>query len=276
MSTPRPAVPIFDYTDYRRFLADSYRVRKQADRRFSHRAIAKAVRAGSAGWFADIVKGRTNLSGNHMVALARLLELKPAESEYFEILVRFDQAGSVDEKNLYFRRLAALKGVKSELVGADRFEYYSEWYHGVIRELLFFHDFRGDFAALGRKLHPAIGAAEARRSIQLLTSLGFIRKEASGGYRPVETTLQKDPAFKALHLANYLKAQAALGMDSLERFPKEERDISSMTLSLSESAFQRAKEEIRALRQRLLALTEEDGSPEKVYQCNFHMFPATR
>jgi uncharacterized protein (TIGR02147 family) len=273
-----PAVPvdIFAFVNYRLFLDAYYRARKAVDPRYSHRFIAAHVRTGSAGWFSDIVKGRANLNGSHVVALVGLMRLDRREADYFETLVRFDQAGSVDEKNLHYRRLLSLKGVKPELVGKERFEFYSEWYHAVIRELLFFHDFRGDFGALAKRLNPSISAPEARRSIRLLESLGFIRRNAQGGYKPTSEFLKKDPAFKALHLANYMKANITLGLASLEAVPKEERDISTMTLSLSEEGFAKAKEEIRALRDRLLALTEADAAPSKVIQFNFHAFPVTK
>lgn len=272
----RISMNIFDFVDYRVFLDLAYKEQKTLNPSFSHRFIASRMGAGSAGWFADLVKGRINLSGNHMVALAKLFGLGSAEREYFEALVLFDQAGSTDEKNVRYRKLLSLKGVKPDLVGQDRFEFYSEWHHAVIRELLFFHDFRGNYAALAKKLQPTIGIQDAKRSIRLLESLGFIRKTAGGGFKPTQATLKKDPAFKALNFANYVKANIDLGAESLESFTKDERDISTMTLSLSAGAYQRAKEEIRALRERLLALTETDESPERVYQFNFHAFPVTR
>lgn len=271
-----PTVDLFEYVEYRRFLDNYCRRRKAFDPKFSHRFIATQVRAGSAGWFADIVKGRANLSGTHLVALVRLMKLSEPEAEYFETLVRFDQAGSSDEKNIHYKRLLSLKGVKPELVGKERFEFYREWYHSAIRELLFFHDFRGDYSALGKKLQPAIGVAEARKSVRLLESLGFIHKEAAGRYRPASATLKKDPAFKALHFANLMKSNMTLGMESLDSFSKEERDISGVTLSLSADGFKKAKEEIRALRERLVAMTESDGNPDRVYQFNFHAFPVTK
>jgi uncharacterized protein (TIGR02147 family) len=267
---------IFEYSEYRRFLEDYYRSRKAADPKFSQRYIASQVKASSTGWFADIVKGRVNLSGSHMVPLIRVLKLADPEAEYFETLVRVDQAGSVDEKNLNYRRLLSLKGVKPELVGKERFEFYSHWYHGAIRELLFFFDFRGDYGALARKLQPPISIPEAKRSIRLLESLGFIHREASGRFRPKDATLKKDPAFKALHFANLMKSNMILGIESLDTFSREERDISGVTLSLSKDAFLKAKEEIRALRERLLALTEFDEKPDQVFQFNFHVFPVTK
>lgn len=276
MSNIHNGINVFEYADYRRFLGDYYRDRKAKDPRFSHRFIAGQVRAGSSGWYSDIVKGRGNLSGGHLVSLLKVLRLAPAEAEYFEVLVRFDQASSMDEKNLFYKRLLSLKGVKPELVGMDKFEFYSEWYHSIIRELLFFYPFRGDFVALGKKLIPSIGASEARKSILLLERLGFIRKEAFGSYKAASAALKKDSAFKSLHLSNFFKVNASLGMESLDRFPKEERDVSAMALSLSPAGFRRLKDEIRALQERMLAMMESDDNPDRVYQCNFHVFPVTK
>jgi uncharacterized protein (TIGR02147 family) len=269
-------INVFDFADYRGFLDAYYRDRKAKDRKFSHRFISAQVQATSSGWFADVVNGRANISGIHLVRLIKLLKLSPAQAEYFEILVRYDQAGSMEEKNQHFRKLIAIKGVKPELVGKERFEFYSEWYHAVIRESLFIHPFQGDYAQLAKSLYPSISAAEARKSIRLLERLGFIEKGPGGSYHPLPSALKKDPAFKTMHLHNFLKANIRLGAESLETVAKEERDISAMTLCLSQSGFAKAKEEIRSLRHRLLSLTEEDTGAERVYQCNFHVFPVTR
>jgi uncharacterized protein (TIGR02147 family) len=267
---------VFAYLDFRKLLADLYRRGKSANSRFSHRFIASQVGAASTGWFADILKGRSNLSGNHLVRLLPLFGLTGPEEEYFENLVRYDQAGSTEEKTRHYRKILSIKGVKPDLVGRDQFEFYGEWYHAVVRELLFFYEFKGDYTALARKLSPPITAAEAKKSIQLLEKLGFLKKGPAGSVRPQEATLKKDPAFKAIHLQRFMQANAQLGMAALEIVPKEERDISAMTLSLSASGLAKAKEEFRALRNRLLALTESDPSPERVYHCNLQLFPVTR
>jgi uncharacterized protein (TIGR02147 family) len=276
MTHPAASLDVFAYVDYRLFLKDYYAQRKSLDPKFSHRYIMGQVNASSAGWFADIVNGRANLSGKHMVKLVRLLGLKDTEAEYFTTLVRYDQAGSLEEKTQHYRNLLAIKGVKPELVGKDRFEFYSEWYHAVIRELLLFRDFNGDHAGLGKRLHPPVGAADVKRSLRLLENLGFIKKGPAGTYKSAPGTLKKDPAFKAMHLHNYFQATIRLGFESLDAVPKDERDISTMTFALSMKSFEKAKEEFRALRNRLLALTESDEPAERVYQCNLHLFPVTR
>ena len=267
---------IFMYTDFRVYLGDFYQARKVQDRKFSHRFIADKVNSGSSGWFADVLKGRLNLAGPQLLPLARLLQLKPSEVDYFEALVGYGQAGSLEEKTRFFQKMLAFKEVRTDMVGFDKLEFYGRWYHSALRELLFFYPFRGDYAALARKLSPPIRQAEARESVELLERLGFVEPNAIGGYKAREATLKKDPSFPSVVMANFLKANMELAIDALDRYSKDERDVSALTISLSDEAFQKVKEEIRALRKRILALTEVDVAPSKVYQCNFQFFPMSQ
>lgn len=267
---------IFSYTDFRLFLADQFKARKAADRKFSHRFIAEKVRASSSGWFADILKGRLNLAGPQMLALAKVFHIKTNELDFFESLVGFSQAGNLEEKTRFFKKMIAFKEVRADLVGFDRLEFYSKWHHPALRELLFFYPFRGDYAALARKLSPPIRQSEARESIQLLERIGFVEPNGIGGYKAKEASLIKDPSFSSLMLANFLKAYMELAIESLDRYSKEERDVSALTVSLSEEAFMTVKEEIRALRKRILAVTELDIAPSKVFQCNIQFFPLSQ
>jgi uncharacterized protein (TIGR02147 family) len=270
------SVSVLEYSDYRLFLKDHYDWAHANTRSFSHRMIATKVGSSSSGWFSDILKARQNLTGTQLVKLSTLLKLGERESDYFESLVQFNQAASLDEKNRYFRKLIALRKPESKLVGQDQFEYYSKWYYAAIRELLFFYDFRGDYHILSRKLNPPIKPAEAKEAIQLLVSLDFIRKDAQGRYRPLENTLKKDTSFKSLFAVNFLKANMELGIAALEMFAKEERHISAMTLSYSESFRIKAEAEIEMLRNKLVALMDEDPHPEKVFQLNLQFFPLTQ
>lgn len=269
-------VSILEYSDYRSYLKDYYEWAHAQDRNFSHRMIGSKVGTSSSGWFTDVLKSRQNLTGPQLIKLTAFLKLDEKEADYFESLVQFNQSSSLDEKNRHFRKLLAHRDIKAKVVGQEKFEYYSKWYYSAIRELLFFYDFQGDHGALAKKLNPPIRTAEAKEAIKLLESLNFIRKDAQGRLLPFDSTLKKDSSFKSLFAVNFLKANMELGVAALEKFPKEERHISAMTLSFSENGMGKAVEEIENLRKRLLALMEEDPVPEKVYQLNLQLFPLTQ
>jgi uncharacterized protein (TIGR02147 family) len=100
---------IFNYADYRIFSNDYYHFLKQQDRKFSHRLIAYKTGSSSAGWFSDVVGGRINLTGMYLLKLAKLFKLTAREKNYFEVLVGYDQAGSLDEKNAFMEKMMSFK-----------------------------------------------------------------------------------------------------------------------------------------------------------------------
>lgn len=272
---PDDEISIFQFVDFRLYLRSRYDAEKIRTPKFSQRYIQQKVGASSSGWFADIIQGRIHLTGSHFMKLARVFELSPHEEDYFDTMVRFAQAGSFEEKNKYYAKLLSFKELKVDLVDRDRFEYFGQWYHTAIRELLFLIDFKDDFPGLARKLNPAIRTDDARNSIRLLQRLGFIEKDTAGYYRPTAPILKKDPAFKSIYLGNFLKSNIGLAVEALDRFDKEERDISTLTLTLSAEDLQTAKSEIKAMRKRLLQLSEKSEKRNKVYQCNFQIFPVS-
>ena len=77
-------------------------------------------------------------------------------------------------------------------------------------------------------------------------------------------------------MANFMRANIELGFEAFERFPKEERDLSSMTISINPKTLPLIREELAALRKKVLEITNKDPEPKNVYLCNIQLFPATR
>ena len=67
-----------------------------------------------------------------------------------------------------------------------------------------------------------------------------------------------------------------LARESLERHPKEERDISTVTLAVSRRALPELKERIAEFRKSLLGMVKESPDYDEVYQFNVQLFPVTR
>jgi uncharacterized protein (TIGR02147 family) len=61
--------------------------------------------------------------------------------------------------------------------------------------------------------------------------------------------------------------------EALDTIPREEREISSITLCVSHEVLLDLKERIREFRRELLQLAELEGEPERVVQLNFQLFP---
>lgn len=274
--TTRP--DIFRYADYPGYLRDAYVARKEIDKKFSHRFIIQMMGAHSSstgtqssGWFADILTGRKKLKLRHATPLAAIFKLEPRERDFLRVLIAMEQADSADEKVAAYDKWFELKGVSQEKVARDRFKYFEKWYYPALRELLTLYRFQGDYSDLAAKLNPPIHPREAREAVALLMRLGLINPNAP---TPLPV-LVMDPTAKTRHRSKILKTYARLALPAHEKFGKEERDFSALTVTLSPEGLKKASEEIAALCRRLLALSERDKTNDRVYQFLFQGFPVS-
>lgn len=276
---------IFNYTEFRNFLKDALQELKDRDSKYSQRFIMMRMGVRSSGWLADMLSGRRKLGRSQTLELARVLDLNPREELYFQTLVDYGQAKNVAEKKRAYEKLLTFQELPKDIIESDRFEYFSKWYYSAVREYLLIEPFRGNYARLARRIRPQIKMHEAREAIELLERLGFIRKFAGGEFRPIVEHVKKRSAFSSIHYFQYLKANMNLGLEALEHIPRDERDVSAVTLTLSHDSFTEIREEIKALRQRMIQLSEAEnkkfwnGVPEddrKVYQAVFELFPVSK
>jgi uncharacterized protein (TIGR02147 family) len=59
---------------------------------------------------------------------------------------------------------------------------------------------------------------------------------------------------------------------ALDHSPRDERNISCLTLCVSEAKRRELEQRVRAFRQELLQAAEMDNTPERVVQINFQVF----
>ena len=146
----------------------------------------------------------------------------------------------------------------------------------MIRELVSAKDFKGDFKKLGRSVMPPISASDAEKSVRLLLELGFIQNNGKGTYTKTVASLTTGPQVRSVAVANYHKAMMARASESIERFPALQRDISSLTIGVSERTFSAIVAKIAEIRREFLEMAETDKKLHKVIQLNFQLSPVSQ
>lgn len=267
---------VFQYTNFKEFLKNTYLYFKSIDSKYSHRFIAKEMLSGSCGWFSDVLQGRLKLTSTNCIRLAKIFKLTEKQREYFETIVQYAQADSFEEKELCYKKMLSFKELKPVVVNRDQFSFFRKWYIPAIRELLFIFDFKDDYKALAQKMNPAIKPKEAKDAIEVLLSCGLIERKENGYYKPCAPIIQKDPSFASFYWALYMKSNISLALESVHRYNKEERDISSSTFAFSKESLQYARGKIKELRHLLLKISEEDSRRDVIYQFNIQLFPLTK
>lgn len=267
---------VFAFLDYRALLRHWYALKKAENPRFSYRLLARKVGFSSPGFFTLILQGKTNISLDMADGFAEAMKLKKKERDYFLALIQFNQAKDAEQKAKYQEKLEAFTAFKVKHLGPERYRILSRWYYIAVRELLNFMPFQGDFRTLGSMLEPPITARQAEEALALLQELGMVVKTAQGGYARVDPVLTTGYQANAPEVEGFFQAMHQLGGEALARFPREERNLSWLTLSTTKAKYKEIVEELRAFRLRVLELVEKEPREEIVYQCNFEIFPLTR
>lgn len=272
----KKTVSIYDYTDYRQYLQDYYKEQKARNPAFSYRYFARRAGFNSSGLYKDIVDGRTGITRSLILRFSNAMKLSAKQQEYFETLVYFNEAKTVEEKKVYFERLMRYYNSKAFRVDASQYEYYSKWYYTAIRELLAINNYSDDYSAIAQSLNPTIRTEQAKKAIDVLKKLGLIKKNEKGYYKAVNKLLTTGPDVKSLNIARYQQAMMEMAKEAIDRHPAQRRDISTVTFSASEETYNNIKAELIACRKRILAMVDRGESEDRVCQLNMQLFPLTR
>jgi uncharacterized protein (TIGR02147 family) len=265
---------LFEYMNYRDFLRDFYEEKKAAHSFYSYRLFSQQAGFKSPNFLKLVIEAERNLSKESVFKFCKALRLNKKEAEYFENLVFFNQSKTLEEKNTYLSQLMKYRAkTDPEKIEKSEYAYLSQWYHPVVRELVTSVDFKGDHKRLGQSVVPSIGAAEAEKSVKLLLDLRFIRPDGDGGYERTSAKLTTGFHVQSVGAANYHRAMIGLAAESIERFPSSERDINSLTLSVSEETYRTIITRMRECAMDLLRIAEADKNDEMVAQVNLQVFP---
>lgn len=267
---------VYEYFDYRKLLKDLFEEQKAQNRFFSYRTLAGMVGFTSSGFFTKILQGAVNISPQKAIAFAKAFHLTKLETRYFEKLVAFNQARTHEERRFYLEQLVTLRQNKLKTLTSKEYELFSEWYFVVIREILEFYPFNGNYKELGNMLQPAIAATDARKAIDTLEDLKLIRRKADGYYERTGELINTSDSLMNVAITNFQINSSELAKDAIQNVPKEAREISTLTLSISQSTYEEIRNRLRDLRRELLELAQKETLPDRVYQVNMQLFPVTK
>lgn len=266
---------IFTYTDYRFYLKDFCEETRKVKPFFSYRYIAQKAGLKSAGFISWVVSGKRNMSPSLTHTLASILKLGRREADYFEVLVNHNQAKTTDERQHYLDRLLAFRSTRTTIVDRDRDQYYSRWYYSAVRELVALTEIR-DESQISSLLRPPITRFEAREALELLERLGMVRVNKNKCYERVDAALTSGPGVDPAIIHGFQTATMQLAQSALYRLPKEDRDISTLTLSCNARDLARIRERIRQMRAEITAIACESENADQVFQLNTQFFPITK
>jgi uncharacterized protein (TIGR02147 family) len=266
---------IFQYLDYRKFLADWFAAKKKANPRFSHRAFARRAGQRSPSLLHHVIEGERNLTTSTTEAFCRAMGLNREECSFFGWLVELARAKSPEKRNQAWKRLSSARRFReARRLEGEGFRYLSHWYYPAIRELANRPDFQDDPEWIARTLRPKITVRQARTALEALLSMHLLVKREDGSVVPAEASVVTPHEVAGLAVYNYHQAMLTRASDALAAVHSDERHYGAVTVAVPGTLVSQLKQEIADFQERILDLCDSAQNPaERVYQLNLHLFP---
>ena len=251
--------------------------KKETVSSFSHRNFSRLAGFSSPNFLKLVIDGQRNLTNTSIAKIAKGFKLKKPEREYFENLVYMNQATDHQERDHYYKKTISMKTPKNvKLLQTAQYNYFSKWYLPVLRELVIFDGKKLTAHELVEKLSPKIKVKEVETALNQLQDLGLIFKDKNGNWKQSEKIITTGPEVKSLLIANFHHEMIKIAAESIDRYSADKRDISAVTLSITQKDIPEIKSKIAEFRKKILKEYACDEAPDQVIQINIQMFPLTK
>lgn len=268
---------IFEYTDFRMYLQDYYNRMKKETAYFSFRYFSRTAGFTSPNYLKLIMEGSRNLSADGISRFSKAMKLDAKETRYFRLMVLMNQAATAEEKDFYTRQILKSKVYKTlKPLNEAQYDYYSQWFHIPLRELVGRSDFKNDPKWIAPQFTPHLTEAQVKEGLQLLEKLGIITKTENDSYTITDRAISTGDEVTSLAVMNYHRKMMQMAAEALDRFPANERDISSLTMGVSQETAKKIKVMVQEFRKEVIALVNHEQNVEDVVQLNFQLFPIVK
>jgi uncharacterized protein (TIGR02147 family) len=268
---------LLQYLDYRTFLGDYCQWRRDSDPAFSQRTFAKeaGLPPSSSSLLPAVIKARRSLSQNLRVKFAKALNLPEREAQYFDLLVQFNQAKGMTEKNFFFAQLSKFRTSRAHIMQENQFEFFSKWYYGAVRNYFSMETRERNPVAIAGRLFPEVTPQQVEDAVRLLLDLGLIKRTANG-YAVTEKHISSPKDVQARAARENLLELTRMSMEILEKTPPELRQYNALMFTVSPGGFNAVKNRIRSFLEELREILDRDQGEDRIYSLTLQLFPNSR
>ena len=195
----------------------------------------------------------------------------------YETLVTYNQSKlGPARKKAYDEMQALAQANKVNVLGKDSMGYYESWKNPVLRELV--PHVPGMFPKkVADCCLPKLTASEVKESVRYLESLGLLVKNRDGSYSQSDKSVSTgEMSFVPLTIQQMHLQMGNFALDAIKNLPLSERNVSGITMGLTQRAYKKIVEELAEFRKKVVAIATEDDGMDRVYRLNLQLFPLTK
>lgn len=274
LKSVRKRIDLIGYSNYRSYLEDLYQLAKHEFESYSYLRFASDLGLGLNNIAFTIIKGHRKLMFKHVRSVSDALDFDSGERKFFASLVRLQNSSNIRERLEDFDSLLSVANHRSTHSEAkDALLFFSAWHHALVFEALEVFPEGTTAQHMTKAFRVPITPAQVRESLELLQKMKLI-EENDGLYKKIGKNISMGagiPGYGVLrfHLKMIELARECLG----SKFEPTERNVSSVTIAVSEQGAQKLNATINEFRKRVFEISNEDSHAVQLMQVNFQLFP---
>lgn len=268
-------VTFSDIADYRDFLK-SYYDRKKAEMPFySYRMMGDKLGLDSS-YLYRVLQKKQHLPAHALSSAKEILALTGREAEYFDLLYTAAVTKDKAKKEEMMAKALSLRDVDRHSLQAAELKLLENWWIPAVRAYLELNGGVVNLKQIAHDICPPITEAQAQEAIDTLLEVGFVKKMASGRLALSEAHLTASGPEKKVAVRKFQKQVLALASDSLDNVPVEERNISTLTLSVDQACFDDLGDMLKEFRRLVQKRVDSAKNPDRVMQLSLAFYPVAR
>lgn len=261
-----------DVVDYRDLFSRYYSMQKETMPLYSYRIMGEKLGLDASQLFRILHKDE-HLPTRCIPLAKDLLGLAGRAGKFFEILLAASKTRAQSKRKELLDKAFALRDVERQVVGDHELQFFYKWWIPVVHSYLEVCKGRADSDGIASHIIPPITRSQATEALEILKSLGFVKKLSSGRLGLSQTHLTVKGPEKVQAVRSFQKEVLSLAVAALDSIPVEQRDISTLTLAVDAECFADIREMTREYRRQIQKRVEESTAPDRVMQLAMAIFP---
>jgi len=271
-------IPVSQFLHYRDWLRALYTSIKSQHETYTYIQFADDLGFSKTNVLRLVITGNRPLTAKAGEKISRALNMTGGAKKYWATLVAYNGERSPSMRDRYFSKLMELKAEQQpHELDPLQAEYFSEWYHPVVREMTALKAFDGTPEWIRDNLQFTLRLDQVRQSLDVLTKLKIICFDAEAG-RFVRSLaeIRTDSEVDSIAVIRYHQKMIEMGKESITTVDETRRDVRALTMALSEKSIILLKGKIEQWINEMAQMEIGDGDPDQVIQINVQMFPFTK
>ncbi len=270
---------LFQYVDYRSYLNDYYRHKKQEQKTWSYGVWANKMGLKSPSTLIMLLKGQRNPGDELTKNFIHYFKFKEKEAEYFKDLVQLKKCKhDVSTSVALMEKLAKQRKLeKFPLLDHDTLLSISSWYFDAIRQMVKWPTFTEDPKIISEILNFKVTPKEVKEAIDTMLRLKLLQRDSEGKLRLEHRHTNTSDDIASEGLKRFHEQVLDNATKALRTIEPKERQISGVTMAMKKENLVKAKELIRKFEDDFCALIEgEQNEADSVFQLEIAFFPLTK